>query len=93
MDKTPFPSISQQALAARIRKVAAQTEAMLSALLSDHATGTEIMRPALLMEAMRYTALGGGKRFRPFLVVETARLFGVGGRGPVRAGRSSCARL
>ena len=27
--------------------------------------------------AMRYATLGGGKRFRPFLVVETAALFGV----------------
>jgi farnesyl diphosphate synthase len=86
MDKTPFPTISQQALAARIRKVAAQTEAMLGTLLSDHAIGTEIVRPALLMEAMRYTTLGGGKRFRPFLVIETARLFGASGNGPVRAG-------
>jgi farnesyl diphosphate synthase len=30
-----------------------------------------------LGEAMRYAALGGGKRFRPFLVIETAMLFGV----------------
>jgi farnesyl diphosphate synthase len=30
-----------------------------------------------LGEAMRYAALGGGKRFRPFLVIESARLFGV----------------
>lgn len=30
-----------------------------------------------LGEAMRYATLGGGKRFRPFLVVETAKLFGV----------------
>ena len=30
-----------------------------------------------LFEAMRYTALAGGKAFRPFLCVETARLFGV----------------
>jgi farnesyl diphosphate synthase len=30
-----------------------------------------------LADAMRYAALGGGKRFRPFLVVETAALFGV----------------
>ena len=28
-------------------------------------------------EAMRYSALGGGKRLRPFLVLETAGLFGV----------------
>jgi farnesyl diphosphate synthase len=40
----------------------------------------------LLMQALRYAALGGGKRFRPFLVIETARLFGITGRGPVRAG-------
>ena len=26
---------------------------------------------------MRYAALSGGKRIRPFFVVETARLFGV----------------
>src|SRR4029079_15641930 len=30
-----------------------------------------------LGEAMRYSALGGGKRFRPFLVMETAALFDV----------------
>ncbi len=32
---------------------------------------------ARLMSAMRYAALGGGKRLRPFLVLETGRLFGV----------------
>ena len=31
---------------------------------------------AVIMEAARYAALGGGKRLRPFLVVETARLLG-----------------
>ena len=30
-----------------------------------------------LIEAMRYAALGGGKRFRPFLVMQSAGLFGV----------------
>src|SRR5262249_8838969 len=30
-----------------------------------------------LAEAMRYAALGGGKRFRPFLVIEAAALFNV----------------
>lgn len=30
-----------------------------------------------LIEAIRYSVLQGGKRLRPFLVVETARLFGV----------------
>ena len=31
-----------------------------------------------LLEAMRYGSLGGGKRFRPFLVIESAALFGAG---------------
>lgn len=31
---------------------------------------------AVVCEAMRYAALGGGKRLRPFLVVETARMLG-----------------
>lgn len=30
-----------------------------------------------LIEAMRYATLGGGKRIRPFLVCESAKLFGV----------------
>lgn len=30
-----------------------------------------------LFEAMRYSALGGGKRLRPFMVLEGARVFGV----------------
>jgi farnesyl diphosphate synthase len=33
--------------------------------------------PPRLVEAMRHAALGGGKRFRPFLVIECAGLFGV----------------
>ena len=36
-------------------------------------------------EAMRYAALGGGKRLRPFLLIASARLFGVEGERPLRA--------
>ena len=36
-------------------------------------------------EAMRYATLAGGKRLRPFLVVSSARLFGVEGVGALRA--------
>lgn len=32
---------------------------------------------APLFDAMRYAALGGGKRLRPFMVLESARVFGV----------------
>lgn len=38
-----------------------------------------------LMSAMRYAALGGGKRLRPFLVLETGRIFGVDERSLLRA--------
>jgi len=34
---------------------------------------------------MRYASLGGGKRFRPFLTIETARLLGAEGEGVLRA--------
>ncbi len=33
---------------------------------------------ARLVQAMRYAVLGGGKRLRPFLLIESARLFGIG---------------
>src|SRR5690606_4438327 len=44
-----------------------------------------ILRPSRVTESMRYAALAGGKRLRPFLVVETARLFGTEGDGVLRA--------
>ena len=43
-------------------------------------------RPARLIEAMRYTSLGGGKRFRPFLVAESAALFDVPRQQALMAG-------
>ncbi len=39
-----------------------------------------------VVEAMRYAALNGGKRLRPFLTVESARLFGVPESYALRAG-------
>lgn len=47
-------------------------EAALNGFLPE-ATGPE----ARLMEAMRYATLGGGKRLRAFLVLQSGRLFGV----------------
>lgn len=38
-----------------------------------------------LMSAMRYAALGGGKRLRPFLLIETGRMFDVEERCLLRA--------
>ena len=46
----------------------------------------EIARPQRLLAAMRHAVLGGGKRLRPFLLVETAALFGAARRGALMAG-------
>jgi len=61
----------------RLEAAAAETERLLDRLLADKPEQGELSRPARLIEAMRYSSLGGGKRFRPFLVVECARLFKV----------------
>ena len=55
---------------ARLDAVAAETEALLDRLLAATPAAGELSRPARLIDAMRYASLGGGKRFRPFLVVE-----------------------
>jgi len=62
---------------ARLDAVAAETEVLLDRLLTTTAAEGELSRPGRLIEAMRYASLGGGKRFRPFLVVESANLFKV----------------
>jgi len=55
----------------------------------DQALGIVIPRPegpeATLFEAMRYAAIGGGKRLRGFLVLEGARQFGVARDAALRA--------
>jgi farnesyl diphosphate synthase len=57
---------------ARLRRVAAETEAILEEALAKAASPA-----ARLTEAMRYGTVGQGKRLRPFLVVESAALFEV----------------
>jgi farnesyl diphosphate synthase len=59
----------------RLDDVAADMERLLDRLLASQPAAGERARPARLLEAMRYASLAGGKRFRPFLVVETAGLF------------------
>ncbi len=62
---------------ARLNAAAADTEGVLDRLLGPLAGEGEIARPSRLLEAMRYASLGGGKRLRPFLLIETAALFDV----------------
>lgn len=59
-------------LPAALSQAAALTDAALDVLL-PLPDGAE----ARLSEAMRYAALGGGKRLRAFLVIESARMFAV----------------
>jgi farnesyl diphosphate synthase len=70
----------------RLDEVAADTQALLDRLLAATPADGELSRPGRLVEAMRYASLGGGKRFRPFLVVESAALFGVPGQNALMAG-------
>ena len=71
---------------ARLGRVAAETETLLRQLLADAPLDGEITRPPRLLAAMRHAALDGGKRLRPFLVVETAALFGTAPAGALMAG-------
>jgi farnesyl diphosphate synthase len=66
--------------------VAADTEALLERLLASEPAQGELSRPMRLIEAMRYSSLNGGKRFRPFLVVESSALFGVPRQNALMAG-------
>lgn len=70
---------------ARLAAASGATERMLGSLLSLAILPGETVRPARFLEAMRYASLGGGKRFRPFLSIETARLLGAEGDGVLRA--------
>ncbi len=70
----------------RLDATAKEIEDLLDRLLAPAPADGEIARPARLVEAMRYASLGGGKRFRPFLVVECAALFDVPRQRALMAG-------
>lgn len=58
----------------KLEETAGHVEARLAELLHSHQPHGV---PPRLGAAMRHAVLGGGKRFRPFLVIESARLFGM----------------
>jgi farnesyl diphosphate synthase len=66
-----------------LERVAGLIERRLDALLAPEPAPSG---QAQLIEAMRYAALGGGKRLRPFLLIESARLFAVGEEDALDAG-------
>jgi farnesyl diphosphate synthase len=59
-------------------------EALLRRLLDERPLSGEIARPQRLMAAMRHGVLNGGKRLRPFLVMESAALFSADGEAALR---------
>ena len=77
---------SPEALATRLDTNAAATEALMAKILSDAPLEHEILRPKRLLDAMRYGSLNGGKRLRPFLVVESAAMFDVPREAALLAG-------
>ena len=78
--------MDESAFAARLAESQTGVERELEILLTAEPRPGERARPKRLIEAMRYATLGGGKRLRPFLAIETARALGRQDNGPRRAG-------
>jgi farnesyl diphosphate synthase len=70
----------------RLTELAGEAEGALERLLDDASLPGEIARPPRLLAAMQHAVLGGGKRLRPFLLVESAGLFGADRSGALLAG-------
>ena len=60
----------------QLRIDASAIEEKLNRLLSSDLRDGEICRPQRLLDAMRHGVLNGGKRLRPFLVLQSGALFG-----------------
>lgn len=77
----PVTGVSDSLLADALGEIAASVNSLFDALLPvpDDAR-------ARLVEAMRYAAMGGGKRIRPLLLTATARMYGVDPDAALRAG-------
>jgi farnesyl diphosphate synthase len=69
----------------RLASAGKRVEETLAELLAARSPDSELERPARLVEAMRHATLAGGKRLRPFLLLEAAQLFGADRPTPVRA--------
>ncbi len=84
-DRADAAALDSLAFQELLLQTKVRVEAKLDELLSPTPRVGESARPARLLAAMRYSVLLGGKRLRPFLLVETARALGVEGEGPLRA--------
>lgn len=80
--------MTDQDFGARLTSAGQEVENVLAELLQSRPLPGEIARPERLVAAMRHATLAGGKRLRPFLVIEAARLNGVEGPHVLRAAAS-----
>ncbi len=78
-------SPQSQPLKTRLKACAEDVAQKLERMLSEDPRGAEQYRPPRLLEAMRHGVLNGGKRIRPFLMIETARMLGYEHPGVLRA--------
>ncbi len=74
-------SVDDDLVSAGLRRVQEEIDSVFDACL----TVPDDTR-ARLVEAMRYAAIGGGKRVRPLLLVSTAEMYGVDRDAALRAG-------
>ncbi len=74
-------SVDEDLVSAGLRRVQEEIDSVFDACL----TVPDDTR-ARLVEAMRYAAIGGGKRVRPLLLVSTAEMYGVDRDAALRAG-------
>lgn len=80
--------MTDQIFAARLASAGKDVDRVLAQLLDGRPAAGEIARPERLMAAMRHATLAGGKRLRPFLVIEAARLYDAEGPHVLRAAAS-----
>lgn len=75
----PLVRVTPQEFESSLKTIAEATDELLNRMLPD-VSGDR------LRNAMRYAVLGQGKRLRPFLVLQSARLFGVEDTHSLRVG-------
>ena len=76
MVRAEFNRAMNEDFHARLEQSANLVNQRLDELLQPNCLPGEIARPENLIQAMRHGVLNGGKRVRPFLVIECATLFG-----------------
>ena len=81
MSAAGIPDVTASPLAGALAQIAQEIDATFDMLLPLPGDARQC-----LVEAMRYAAMGGGKRLRPLLLTSVAEMYGVSRDSAVRAG-------